>query len=126
MTFADKTVALGSWIVKAEYAAQNKDIILRFTRALFKAMDYAANDHFEETAEIIAKQIAQEKDVVYAQRADAKWFTGREVADGAADGTVEKYYELQKKQFVSTGAVEVDPPISDYVMIDNMIEAGKY
>ena len=126
MTFADKTVALGSWIVKPEYAAQNKDIILRFTRALFKAMDYAANDHFEETAEIIAKQIAQEKDVVYAQRADAKWFTGREVADGAADGTVEKYYELQKKQFVSTGAVEVDPPISDYVMIDNMIEAGKY
>lgn len=126
MTFADKTVSLDSWVVIPRYAENNKDIILRFTRALFKAMDYAANDHFEETSKFIAEQTAQDEKVVYVQREDAKWLTGKEVAEGAADGTIEKYYELQKKQFIESGAVEVDPPVSDYVMLDNMIEAGKY
>ncbi|MDO4787985.1 MAG: ABC transporter substrate-binding protein [Johnsonella sp.] len=126
MTFSDETVSLASWIVVPAYEKDNKDKILRFTRALFKAMDYAANDHFEETSEIIAAQIAQDKEVVYAQRSDAKWFTGKEVAQGAADKTIEGYYELQKKQFIETGAVEVNPPVSDYVMFENMIEAGKY
>lgn len=126
MTFADETVSLASWIVVPAYEKDNRDKILRFTRALFKAMDYAANDHFEETSELIAAQIAQDKEVVYAQRSDAKWFTGKEVAQGAADKSIEGYYELQKKQFIDTGAVEADPPVSDYVMFENMIEAGKY
>jgi hypothetical protein len=47
------------------------------------------------------------------------------VAAGAADGTVEKYYELQKKDFIAAGAVEGDPAVKDYVLFDVMIEAGK-
>ena len=47
------------------------------------------------------------------------------VSEGAKDGTVEGYYELQKQNFISSGAVEVDPPVSDYVLLDDMIEAGK-
>ncbi|MEI3182760.1 MAG: hypothetical protein V8S98_05125 [Lachnospiraceae bacterium] len=39
------------------------------------------------------------KDSVYEQRGDAQWMTGKEVAKGAADGTVEGYYELQKQNF---------------------------
>ena len=35
-------------------------------------------------------------------------------------------YELQKKQFIESGAVEADPPVSDYVLFDNMIKAGEY
>ena len=126
MTFADKTVSLDSWVVIPSYAEKNPDIILRFTRALFKAMDYAANEHFDETSKYIAAQTAQDYDVVFAQRSDAKWLTGKEVAKGAADGSIEKYYELQKKQFIESGAVEADPPVSDYVLFDNMIKAGEY
>ena len=128
MTFADETVSLASWIVMPKYAEENREVLVKFTRALFKAMDYAAKDHQDETAALIAKQIAQDKDGVYNQRGDANWLTGKEVAAGAADGTVEGYYELQKQTFVNAGAVEKDPvpTVSDYVLLDLMIEAGKY
>ena len=44
-----------------------------------------------------------------------------------ADGTVAKYYELQRDNFVKAGAVEKDPApdVSEYVLFDVMIEAGK-
>ena len=64
--------------------------------------------------------------MLYDQRGDAEWLTGKQVSEGAADGTVEGYYELQKKNFIDAGAVEVDPPVSDYVLLDVMKEAGEY
>ena len=128
MTFSDETVSLASWIVMPEYAEANRDVLVRFTRALFKAMDYAATEHQEETAALVAAQVAQDQAVVYEQRGDAEWLTGKAVAAGAADGTVEGYYELQKQTFVAAGAIEVDPvpAVADYVMLDLMIEAGQY
>ena len=71
-------------------------------------------------------QIQLARDTVYDQRGDAEWLTGKEVSEGAADGTVEGYYELQKENFIEAGAVEVDPPVSDYVLLDVMKEAGEY
>lgn len=126
LTFADQTVSLASWIALPDYADENKDVLVRFTRALFKAMDYAANDHQEETSELIAKQVAQDVDTVYDQRGDAEWLTGKEVVEGVADGTVEGYYELQKQNFIATGDVEGDPAVGDYVLFDVMTEAGDY
>ena len=126
LTFADTTVSLASWIATPDYAANNHDTLVKFTRALFKAMDYSAKDHQEETAELIAKQVAQDKDTVYAQRGDAEWLTGKEVAEGVKDGTVKGYYELQKQNFIDSGAVDVNPDVSKYVLFDIMTEAGKY
>lgn len=124
-TFSDKTVSLASWIVTPSYAEANADKILRFTKALFKAMDYAADDNYEEVAGYVAAQTKTDEASVYDQRGDADWLTGEEVARGAADGTVEKYYEIQQQNFIAAGAVEGEVPVSDYVMLDNMIEAGK-
>lgn len=126
MTFADETVSLSSWIVTPDYAEANRDVVLRFTRALFKAMDYAATENQEATAALVAEQIGADAEAVYQQRGDAQWLTGREVSAGAADGTVTGYYELQKQAFITAGAVEVDPAVTDYVMTDIMIEAGNY
>lgn len=125
LTFSDKTVSLGSFICMPKYAEEHRDNVLRFTKALFKGMDYAADDHYDETAKAVAVQVANDYDVVYAQRGDADWLTGKEVSQGASDGTVEKYYEIQKQNFIANGAVTVDPPVSDYVMLDIMEEAGK-
>ena len=47
MTFSDKTVSLASWICMPRFAAEKRDVLLRFTRALFKGMDYAANGHYD-------------------------------------------------------------------------------
>lgn len=45
--------------------------------------------------------------------------------EGAADGTVENYYKIQQENFIAGGQVEKEVPVADYVMLDNMIEAGK-
>ena len=125
LTFSDTTVSLASWIATPKYADANQDKILRFTRALFKAMDYAADDHYDEVAKYVSTQTATDYDSVYAQRGDADWLTGKEVAEGAKDGTVENYYKIQQDNFIKAGAVEKEVPVADYVMLDNMIEAGK-
>ena len=125
MDFIDQTVSLASWIVTPDYADANADAILRFTRALYKAMDYAADDHYDEVAQYVANETKTDYDSVYNQRGDADWFTGKEVAAGAADGTVADYYKVQQENFIASGAVEKEVPVEDYVMLDNMIEAGK-
>ena len=118
-------MSLASWIVTPKYAEANGDKILRFTKALYKAMDYAADGNYEEVAEYVAAQTKTDYDSVYNQRGDADWLTGAEVAAGAADGTIEAYYKLQQDNFIASGAVEGEVPVADYVMLDNMIEAGK-
>ena len=125
LTFSDTTVSLASWIATPKYAEANQDKILRFTKALFKAMNYAADDHYDEVAKYVSTQTATDYDSVYAQRGDADWLTGKEVSEGAADGTVENYYKIQQDNFINSGVVEKEVPVADYVMIDNMIEAGK-
>ena len=78
LTFSDTTVSLASWIATPRYAEANQDKILRFTKALFKAMDYAADDHYDEVAKYVSTQTATDYDSVYAQRGDADWLTGKE------------------------------------------------
>lgn len=125
LTFSDTSISLASWIVTPSYADKNADKILRFTKALYKAMDYAADGNYEEVAEYVANTTKTDYDSVYAERDVADWLTGKEVAAGAADGTVEGYYKIQQDNFIAAGEVEGEVPVSDYVMLDNMIEAGK-
>lgn len=125
MTFSDTSVSLASWIVTPKYAEENADKILRFTKALYKAMDYAADGNYEEVAQYVANQTATDYDAVYEERGVAEWLTGKEVAEGAADGTVENYYKVQQENFIANGDVAEEVPVSDYVMLDNMVEAGK-
>ena len=125
MTFSDTTVSLASWIVTPAYAEANADKILRFTKALYKAMDYAADGNYDEVAQYVSDQTKTDYDSVYAERGVADWLTGKEVAAGAADGTIEHYYKVQQDNFIAAGAVEKEVPVADYVMFDNMIEAGK-
>lgn len=126
LTFSDTTVSLGSWIVMPKYLEGNRDVVVRFVRALFNAMDYSADDHFDEVATWVSEQTATDYDSVYDQRGDADWLTGKEVAAGAADGTVKNYYELQRQTFIDNGAIaEAEAlQVDEYVMLDVMTEAG--
>lgn len=123
--FADESVSLASWIVMSNYADENADKVLAFTKAIYKAMDYAADGNYDEVAGYVSNQTKTDKDSVYAQRGDADWLTGKEVAAGAADGTVEGYYKVQQDVFLASGAVEAEVPVADYVMLQNMIDAAK-
>ena len=125
LMFADSSVSLASWIVTSKYADANSAKILAFTKALYKAMDYAADGNYDEVAGYVSNQTKTDKAVAYAQRGDADWLTGKDVAAGAADGTVEAYYKTQQKGFLASGAVTAEVPVADYVMLQNMIDAGK-
>ena len=84
MTFSDTTVSLASWIATPKYLEENRDVTVRFVRALMKAMDYAADGNYEEVAQWCATQAALDYDTMYNQRGDADWLTGKEVVDGVA------------------------------------------
>ena len=128
MTFSDTTVSLASWIATPKYLEENRDVAVRFVRALMKAMDYAADGNYEEVAQWCATQAALDYDTMYNQRGDADWLTGKEVVDGVADGTVEGYYELQQKNLLDGGSITEEDvcPVEDYVDFDLMTEAGNY
>ena len=128
LTFADTTVSLASWIATPSYLEANHDVAVRFVRALFKAMDYAADEHHDEVAQWCADKAKLDYDTMYNQRGDADWLTGKEVVDGVADGTVKGYYELQQKNLLDGGSITEDDvcPVEDYVDFDLMTEAGNY
>ena len=128
MTFSDTTVSLASWIATPKYLEENRDVTVRFVRALMKAMDYAADGNYEEVAQWCATQAALDYDTMYNQRGDADWLTGKEVVDGVADGTVKGYYELQQKNPLDGGSITEEDvcPVEDYVDFDLMTEAGNY
>ena len=119
------TVCLHTPRIGGKYAEENADKILRFTKALYKGMDYAADGNYEEVAQFVANVTKTDYDSVYSECGVADWLTGKEVAEGAADGTVAGYYKVQQDNFLAAGAVEEEVPVEDYVMLDNMIEAGK-
>lgn len=128
LSFADTTVSLASWIAMPKSLEENHDVAVRFVRGLFKAMDYAAVEHHDEVSEYVAKQVALDVDSVYAQRGDAEWLSGQTVSAGASDGTVEAYYALQQENLLAAGSITEDDkcPVTDYVAMDIMVEAGDY
>ena len=128
MTFSDTTVSLASWIATPKYLEENRDVTVRFVRALMKAMDYAADGNYEEVAQWCATQAALDYDTMYNQRGDADWLTGKEVVDGVADGTVKGYYELQQKNLLDGGSITEEDvcPVEDSVVFDLMTEPGTY
>ena len=89
-----------------------------------EGMDYSADEHYDEVAQWVADLLAIDYESAYNQRGDAEWLTGKEVYDGIADGTVAGYYELQQEIMISSGNLESEVPVEDYVAFDIMTEAG--
>jgi len=125
-TFAHRSVSPASWIVLNGYYEQNAETVLKFTRALYKAMDFGSDPaNFETVAGYVAKQCAQDVQIAMDQTGDAAWPSKAQVLEMVNNGTIESYYKVQQDAFITSGAVEKEVPVADYVIFDNMIEAGK-
>ncbi|MDO4483093.1 MAG: ABC transporter substrate-binding protein [Clostridia bacterium] len=125
-TFAHKSVSPASWIVLSGYMDNNRDTVLKFTRGLYKAMDFASDPaNFEQVAQWVAAQCGTDFESALAQTGDATWPNSQTIITGAQDGTIEGYYKVQQDAFIASGAVEKEVPVSDYVLFDVMVEAGK-
>ena len=126
-TFADEAADVASFICTPSYAEENRDILLAFTRAIYKAMDYASQEeNYEEVAGYVAAQCGTDLDTALDQTGDGKWLDSATLKEYLEDGTIESYYEIQKANFVSSGKIteeEGSVAVTDYVLIDLMLEA---
>lgn len=125
-TFSDIAADCASWICMPGYADTNKDVLVKFTRALYKAMDYGSQEaNFEEVAGYVAKECGTDVEGAMTQTGDGAWLNSEQLLGYVADGTIKGYYEVQMKNFLDAGAIEEEVPVEDFVLFDVMEEAGK-
>ena len=126
MNFSNRLASLSSWITTDAFATQKKEELVRFTRALYRGMNYrAAEANMKKVAEWVSELSGVDAKKSDEQRQDAEWSTGGDVAIGAKDGTIEQLYATQQEQFRKAGEIQTSVPVRKYVLIDNMIEAAK-
>lgn len=124
LEFATDSVNLSSWICIPSYAEENRDILLRFSRALYKAMEYSSKEeNWEYAVGLYAKQCAKDPENCMVETGDATWFSAANIKSGIADGTMNAYYQKQQQMFIDNGDVEKEVPLENYVMFDLMKEA---
>lgn len=129
VSFADEAADCASWICTPSYGEANKDTLVRFTRALYKAMDFGSQEaNYDAVAGYVAQACGTDKDSALAQTGDGAWLDSATLLGYVEDGTIESYYDIQKANFVKSGKLteeEGQAAVSDYVLFDVMKEAGK-
>lgn len=127
MSYSNKTASISSWITLPRYAAEHPDIVLQFTRAIYKGMNYRAiENNVKQVANWISEVTTIDKESAYEQRRDAQWLTEGFVSVGAQKGDVTRFYEIQQKEFIEAGEVDRFVPVNKYVLLDNMRQAARY
>ncbi len=123
-TFLDTSPFIASWIVMPDYANENTESVLAFTKALYKAMDYRA-EHVDEVVEWVAEIAALDLDTMKAQKEDGIWNSKDEIVELINAGDLQSTYEVQQNNFIDSGAVAVQVPVDNYVLFQNMLDAAK-
>lgn len=119
--FSNDSVNLASWVCMPNYAENNHDTLVRFCRALYKAMDYASKpENYEYVAQLVAKQTGTSLESSMNQTGDADWFDIATLKEIVADGTLKGYYEHLEADFVKDGTIQESDvvEVEKFVMLD--------
>lgn len=124
LTYSNRLASLSSWITTPEFAREQSQKLLRFTKALYGGMNYRAlEDNMKQVASWVSEMTGMNAGSAYEQRFDADWSSAGYIVIGVQDGTIERLYEAQQKQFLSAGNIKTMVPVKSYVLLDNMVEA---
>ena len=127
--FADGSTNISSWICLPKYAEDNHDILVRFTRALFKGMDWGSKEeNYNTVAQYCADETKTSLESNQLQLGDAHWFNIADLTAGLADGTIKGYYEGMQNDMVQGENIkpeEAKEDVGDFVLFDVMQEALK-
>ena len=124
LEFATNSVNMSSWICLPSYAEEHRDVLVRFTRALLKGMEYASQEeNWEYAVGLYAKQCAKDVEACYVETGDATWFSAEYVRASLADGTFADLYTRQQQMFIDNGAVAEKVELDQYILWDVMEEA---
>jgi NitT/TauT family transport system substrate-binding protein len=122
----------GSWVVNPKWADANEEAMVRFVRAMYKAMDYAAaattdDAVAEEVAGYIAAVIASDAETVIAQRYDGSWLTSDAMMELLDSGKLVQIYADQQANFIAGGKLEATGNLdaSEFVLTGVMEAAAK-
>ena len=120
--YLDKVTFPSSMITTTKFAENNRELLVRFTRALQKAMDYRA-ENIDEVAKLVAKECEVDEETMLACTGEGNWLTGEFVGEGLKDGTIRSFYENQQSVFISSGRLTEKVDVNKYVLFDVMQEA---
>ena len=118
-------VSPGSWVVNPKWGAENEEALVRFVRAMYKAMDYASaattdDAVAEEVAGYVAAITGLDVESTIAQRYDGSWLNSAQVLEMIESGKLVEYYNNQQVNFGdAAGPLKAD----EFVLIDLMINA---
>lgn len=125
-------VSPGSWVVNPKWADENQDAMVRFVRAMYKGMDYAAaattDDAIaDEVAGYIAGVMSTDAETVIGERYTGTWMTSADVIDMLNSGEVLRIYADQQATFIANGTLEAEGNLTpeEFVLTDVMLEASK-
>ena len=125
--FSDGSTNISSWICLPKYAEENHDVLVRFSRALYKGMDWGSKpENYDAVAKLCADQIKSNVESQLAQVGDAHWFNLDDIKTGASDGTIKGDYENMQNDFVQAETLkpeEVVEDVSQFVLFDVIEEA---
>lgn len=126
LTYSNKTASPSSWVATPVFAQKNPDLLLAFTRAIYKGMNYRAIEgNIRQIVKWVAEYTGLDEADIYEQRSDAEWVTEGYVAVGAANGTIARLYQIQQKDFIATGEVKQPVSVERYVLLGNMAKAAQ-
>jgi len=127
--FADGSTNISSWICLPKYAEENRDVLVRFSRALYKGMDWGSQEeNYDTVAQYCADRIKSSLESQQMQVGDAHWFSIADLTSGLSDGTIKGYYEGMQNDMVQGGNIEAGQAkedVGDFVLFDVMEEALK-
>ena len=127
----DGLASPGSWVVNPAWADENEETIVKFLRAMYKGMDYAAAATTDdavasEVAGYIAAIIASDEATVLEQRYDGSWMTSAQMQEMLNNGGMVKVYADQRANFISSGAIteeQATHTAEQFILTDLMNQA---
>ena len=124
--FSDGSTNMSSWICLPKYAESDRDTLIRFSRALYKAMDWGSQpENAEQVAQWCAAETKTDVAAMQAQWGDATWFDIAAMKAALADGSMAGYYEGVQNDMLQGGSIEEGDAkdVSQWVLLDVMQEA---
>ena len=118
----DTMASPGSWVVNPDWAKEHSDVLVKFIRAMFKAMDFAAAATTDdavamEVAGYVATIVGSDAETIVAQRYDGSWMTSTQVIEMINSGKLVAYYNAQQTNF---GDAAGPMKAEEFVLVDLM------
>lgn len=119
--YADQVTFPASWVATPDYIEKNRDVVVRFVRALNKCYDYR-EANLDEAIRAAAKFGNMDYDMLVKEKDLALCFSSSDLKEFIENGKLLDIYQRQLDYFIQEGKVS-DGDVNDYVRVDIMKEA---